>query len=161
LPKGVTTLGRKTKIPHIPYTTLGIAASNSTIQPKGNLSHSGQSSERKMEMPRLIGMAMIMAINEVINVPYMNGQACKLLLMGSQLASWVGVKKFNPNCVRARAESRHNIRLIAMISAITINDTEINNMFQGTSPCFVVLEKIFFIEEIADDIKLFYSGSYY
>ena len=69
LPIGVTTWGRKTKMPHTPYTTLGIAARSSTSQLSGVRSQAGQSSARKMAIPTLMGTARRMATSEVINVP--------------------------------------------------------------------------------------------
>ena len=64
-------------MPHRPYTTLGMAASNSTIQVNGVRSQAGHSSARKMAIPTPIGRAKRMANKDVNNVPYRNGQAWK------------------------------------------------------------------------------------
>ena len=47
----------------------GMPASSSIATPIGRRSRSGQISVRKMAMPKLTGMPMIMAISEVTMVP--------------------------------------------------------------------------------------------
>src|SRR6058998_1047166 len=69
--------GPRTKIPHSPYTTDGTAASSSTTYVSGIRSHGGESSERKIAMPRLIGTPTRRASAEVTSVPYTNGTAPK------------------------------------------------------------------------------------
>src|SRR5437870_2073421 len=69
--------GPRTKIPHNPYTTDGTAASSSTTYVSGIRSHGGESSERKMAMPRLIGTPNRRASADVTSVPYTNGTAPK------------------------------------------------------------------------------------
>src|SRR5207245_9011427 len=69
--------GPRTKIPHNPYTTDGTAASSSTTYVSGIRSHGGESSERKMAMPRLIGTANRRTSVDVTSVPYTNRTAPK------------------------------------------------------------------------------------
>src|SRR5439155_9986524 len=69
--------GPRTKIPHSPYTTDGTAASSSTTYVSGIRSHGGESSERKIAMPMLIGTPNSRASAEVTSVPYTNRTAPK------------------------------------------------------------------------------------
>ena len=48
---------------------LGTAASSSMATPTGRFSHAGDSSVRKMAMPKLTGTAISIAISEVTSVP--------------------------------------------------------------------------------------------
>ena len=48
---------------------LGIAASSSIAVPMGRRSHSGDSSVRKTAMPKLTGMPISRAMNDVARVP--------------------------------------------------------------------------------------------
>src|SRR5687768_11336887 len=62
---------------------LGIAASISMAVPSGRRSHTGESSVRKMAMPKLTGMAMRSAIAEVTSVPTMGTSAPNFSCTGS------------------------------------------------------------------------------
>ena len=68
-PRGATTAGRNTKMPHRPYTTLGMAASSSTSIPSGVFSQGGHSSARKTATNRPAGSATTIATSDVISVP--------------------------------------------------------------------------------------------
>ncbi len=67
--------GSSTKIPHSPYTTLGIAARRSTRKPIGCRSARGASSERNIDTPSARGTAMSSATNDVASVPKIAGAA--------------------------------------------------------------------------------------
>src|SRR5258708_1885311 len=73
---------------------LGIAASISMAVPSGRRSHTGESSVKKIEMPKLTGMAMSSAIAEVTSVPTIGTSAPKSSLTGSQFSFH---KKPRPN----------------------------------------------------------------
>ena len=66
----------------------------------------------------------------------MNGQALKLSFTGSQFGSEVGSKKFQPNVVRAAADSRHRVQPMASARAITMMENRIRMTCQGMSPCW-------------------------
>ena len=62
----------------------GIAASISTAVPSGRRSQAGDSSVRKIAMPKDTGTAMIKAMAEVASVPKIGTTAPKFCLTGSQ-----------------------------------------------------------------------------
>ncbi len=74
----------RTKIPHNPYTTLGMAASRSTRKPTGWRSHVGENSDRNIATPIASGVAMIKATAEETSVPYSAGAAPKWPALTSQ-----------------------------------------------------------------------------
>ena len=63
------THGPKTRMPHRPSTTLGIAASSSTIVAIGAATFFGAISVRKSAIAIEIGVASASAISEVTTVP--------------------------------------------------------------------------------------------
>src|SRR6202163_1011942 len=65
---------------------LGIAASISIAVPSGRRSHTGESSVRKIEMPKLTGIAMASAMKEVTSVPKIGTSAPNSSLTGSHSA---------------------------------------------------------------------------
>src|SRR6185437_3531481 len=77
---------------------LGTAASNSTAVETGPRNQLGASSEMKSAMPKLTGIAISIAIAELISVPTMNTSAPKRFVTGSQS---VVVKKRQQNTCNA------------------------------------------------------------
>ena len=67
--------GSRMKMPQRPYTTLGMAASNSIRKVAGVRIQRGASSDRKMAAPRLTGTDRTSAISDEYRVPKMNGSA--------------------------------------------------------------------------------------
>jgi len=65
----VRRIGSSTKIPHSPYTTLGIAARRSTRNAIGVFSQPGANSERKIADPSASGVATRSAMNDETMVP--------------------------------------------------------------------------------------------
>ena len=65
----------RTKIPHVPYTTLGIAASSSTRNATGWRSQRGENSVRKIATLSARGTAMTSARREDATVPKIIGAA--------------------------------------------------------------------------------------
>ncbi len=65
----------RTKIPHSPYTTLGIAASRSTRNATGCRSQRGANSERKIATPIASGVARASAMIDETIVPNIAGAA--------------------------------------------------------------------------------------
>ena len=76
--------GPKTRIPHSPSTTLGIAASNSTTVAIGALSRFGAISVRNSAIAIESGVARSSAMNEVTTVPKMKDAAPKSSEFGFQ-----------------------------------------------------------------------------
>src|ERR1700723_3317329 len=68
-------IGTSTKIPHSPYTTLGIAASNSVKNEIGPCNIFGQTSSRKIDTASASGTAITTASSDDSTVPYTNGSA--------------------------------------------------------------------------------------
>jgi hypothetical protein len=67
--------GLRTKTPHRPMTTLGIAARSSMTKVRGTEMRRGAYSDRKIAVRRPIGAASTSAIAEEKSVPAMNGRA--------------------------------------------------------------------------------------
>ena len=67
--------GARTKTPHRPKTTLGIAASNSIMKISGVARRPGAISARKIAVRSPIGAARSSAISDDAIVPTMNGKA--------------------------------------------------------------------------------------
>ena len=68
-------IGLRTKTPHRPMTTLGIAARSSTRKLIGSATRRGASSARKIAVSSPIGVAKRSARRDVMSVPTMNGSA--------------------------------------------------------------------------------------
>src|SRR5512146_1966972 len=67
--------GPSRNTPQSPYTTLGIAASSSTMYETGTRIHGGASSTRKSAAPTPTIVPKISASSDVTSVPAMNGSA--------------------------------------------------------------------------------------
>ncbi len=65
----------RTKIPHTPYTTLGIAASSSTRKATGCRSQRRENSVRKIATPNASGTAISNASSDDASVPKIIGAA--------------------------------------------------------------------------------------
>ena len=67
--------GIRMKMPHRPYTTLGMAARSSIRKVAGVRIQRGASSDRKMAAPTETGTARTSAMNDEYSVPWMKGRA--------------------------------------------------------------------------------------
>src|SRR6058998_1540494 len=117
--------GPRTKIPHNPYTTDGTAASSSTTYVSGIRSHGGESSERKIAMPRLIGTPNRRASAEVTSVPYTNGTAPKT--KGGTGFQTLPVRNPRPNVRMESCAARVRMIVIRTRSPTTPNATAVEN----------------------------------
>src|SRR3989441_2242048 len=117
--------GPRTKIPHNPYTTDGTAASSSTTYVSGIRSHGGESSERKMAMPRLIGTPNRRASADVTSVPYTNGTAPKT--KGGTGFQTLPVKNPRPRVRMESCAARVRMTVIRTRSPTTPNATAVEN----------------------------------
>src|SRR5437667_6090986 len=124
--------GPRTKIPHNPYTTDGTAASNSTTYVSGIRSHGGESSERKIAMPRLIGTPNSRASADVTRVPYTNGTDPKT--KGGTGFHTVPVKNPRPKVRMESCAARERMTVIRTRSPITPNATAVENHRNKGSP---------------------------
>src|SRR2546428_8021389 len=124
--------GPRTKIPHSPYTTDGTAASSSTTYVSGIRSQGGESSERKIAMPRLIGTPNRRASAEVTSVPYTNGTAPKT--KGGTGFQTLPVRNPRPNVRMESCAARVRMIVIRTRSPTTPNPTAVENHRNKGSP---------------------------
>src|SRR6266702_6149571 len=99
-------IGASTNSPQMPKMMLGTAARSSRATPTGRLSHAGDSSVRKMAMPKLIGMAMTIARSEVTSVPYTGARAPYWSVTGFQISR---VRKASLKWEKAGQEPLSNV----------------------------------------------------
>ena len=101
--------GASTNMPHSPYTMLGIAASNSTMNENDVIIHffmnSGASSARKIATPKLRGSAKINPSREETTVPQIMGRAPNCSATGSHVDDVMNPK---PNFAMERREFETN-----------------------------------------------------
>src|SRR2546426_978343 len=113
------------KIPHNPCTTDGTAASSATTYVSGIRSHGGESSERKMAMPRLIGTPNRRASADVTSVPYTNGTAPKT--KGGTGFQTLPVKNPRPKVRMESCAARERMTVIRTRSPTTPNAMAVEN----------------------------------
>src|SRR2546426_1858004 len=115
----------RTKSAPNPSTTDGTAASSSTTYVSGIRSQGGESSERKIAMPRLIGTPNRRASAEVTSVPYTNGTAPKT--KGGTGFQTLPVKNPRPNVRMESCAARVRMTVIRTRSPTTPNATAVEN----------------------------------